>query len=51
MTAATSGGTNFSFTGPVTLQPNGTLTYSTTGTFNLGGVTGTTTGTWNQSAR
>lgn len=51
MTAATSGGTSFSFSGPVTLQPNGTLTYSTTGTFTLGGVTGPTTGTWTQTAR
>jgi hypothetical protein len=51
MTAITSGGTTFNFSGPVTLQPNGTLSFSTKGTFSLAGVTGTTTGTFTQTAK
>jgi hypothetical protein len=49
MNASTGGGTTFTFSGPVTLNPNGNLTYQTTGTFALGSTTGTTTGTWTQT--
>ena len=36
MIALTDGGTSFTFTGPVTLQANGNLTFATTGTFVVG---------------
>lgn len=49
MNASTGGGTTFAFSGPVTLSSNGNLSYQTTGTFNLGGTIGTTTGTWTQT--
>lgn len=49
MSASTGGGTSFSFSGPVTLNPNGNLSYQTNGTFNVSGTTGTTTGTWTQT--
>jgi hypothetical protein len=49
MNATTNGGTMFNFSGPVTLNPNGNLTYQTNGQFNLSGKTGTTTGTWTQT--
>jgi hypothetical protein len=48
MNASTSGGTAFTLSGPVSLSPNGNLSYQTTGTFTLAGATGTTTGTWTQ---
>ncbi len=48
VTARTLGGTTFNLSGPVTIQPNGNLTFSTAGNFTTGGITGTTTGTWNQ---
>lgn len=51
MNANTTGGTIFSFAGPVTLQPTGALNFQTTGTFTMGSVTGTTTGTWNQTPK
>ncbi len=51
MTAQTSGGTNFNFKGPVTLQPNGNLSFTPNGTFTLGAGNGTTTGTWNQTTK
>jgi hypothetical protein len=49
MNASTGGGTSFNLSGPVTLNANGNLAFQTTGTFNVGGVTGTTTGTWTQT--
>jgi len=46
----TTGGAILSFTGKVTISPNGTLTVSNlTGTINLGETTGTLTGTWVQT--
>jgi hypothetical protein len=48
VTARTLGGTTFNLSGPVTIQPSGNLTFSTAGNFTTGGITGTTTGTWNQ---
>jgi hypothetical protein len=49
MNAATGGGTTFNLSGPVTLNPNGNLSFQTNGTFKVGGSTGTTTGTWTQT--
>lgn len=49
MNAATGGGTTFNLSGPVTLNPNGNLSFQTKGTFKVGGSTGTTTGTWTQT--
>lgn len=51
VTGSTTGGTSFSFSAPVTIQPSGNLSYSTNGTFRLGGNSGTTTGTWTQTAK
>ena len=48
MNASTGGGTTFSLAGPVTLNANGNLAFQTNGTFNVGGIIGTTTGTWTQ---
>lgn len=48
VTARTLGGTTFNLSGPVTLLANGNLIFNTTGNFATGGITGTTTGTWNQ---
>ena len=49
MGASTGGGTTFTLSGPVTLNPNGNLTYQTNGTFMVGTTTGTITGTWTQT--
>jgi hypothetical protein len=51
MTAGTTGGTNFNFSGPVTIEPSGKLTFGTSGTFTLGNHSGTTTGTWTQTPK
>jgi hypothetical protein len=51
MYANTGGGTVFSLSGPVTLQPNGKLDFTTNGTLAVGGTKGTTTGTWTQVAK
>jgi hypothetical protein len=49
ITAKTTGGTNFNLSGPVTIQPTGNLSFTPTGTSTTGGVSGTTSGTWNQT--
>ncbi|MFZ5449667.1 MAG: FecR family protein [Thermodesulfobacteriota bacterium] len=49
MNATTNAGTTFTLSGPVTLNPNGNLTYQTTGTFSSGNISGTTNGTWTQT--
>ena len=49
MSAATNGGTTFTLSGPVTLNPNGMLSFQTNGTFKVGSISGTTTGTWTQT--
>jgi hypothetical protein len=48
MNAQTGGGTTFNLSGPVTLLPSGVLTFTPTGTFLLGGGSGTVSGTWAQ---
>lgn len=51
MAAGTTGGTNFTFSGPIAIEPSGKVTYSTNGTFTLGNNSGTTTGTWTQNPK
>ncbi len=51
MTGSTSGGTSFNLTGPVTLPVSGNLTYSPSGSFNLGPFSGSVTGSVTQTPR
>jgi hypothetical protein len=38
------------FSGPVTLKPDGNLTFQPSGSFNVRGMTGTASGSWSQTA-